>query len=47
MKRVMIGIRIDQDVKKEFQKWCIENETSIQRELENYILKTIKQDQNK
>lgn len=41
MKKVMIGIRVKEDVKKEFQKWCIENDTSVQRELETHILKTI------
>lgn len=41
MKRVMIGIRIDEDLKKKFQIWCLENNTSIQKELETYILKKI------
>lgn len=40
-KRVMIGIRVDEEVKRDFMKWCIDNGTSIQKELESHILSRI------
>ncbi|SMO91559.1 hypothetical protein [Melghirimyces algeriensis] len=40
-KRVMIGIRVDEEVKRDFMKWCIDNGTSIQQELESHILNRV------